>query len=741
MKHIKRPFVLAGLTRNPQRSGDTGVRRYDGALAAKSRRDSSLQTTLLQVVFFSILLILPFSAIAQQRASIFYVYPCGVQRGTTAEITVGGQNFRDVTGVIVSGEGIKAELIQDNAAARTMRPNRRNIGDEDNLQFAERVRIKMTVDPQASLGMRDLRLESSAGISNRLFFEVGQYLDFVESGKTTKDQPNIVPSLPATLNGQIMAAERDYFRFQAKKGETIVLRAQARVFIPYIADAVPGWFQSVMTLYNPNGREVAYCDDYMFHVDPVIIYTVPENGEYCVEIKDALYRGREDFTYRIDVGQIPFITSISPMGGKKGSTVDVELNGANLKSNTMTVKALKNDHHFMELSQNSPDNKYISNNVRFELSDLKETTEKEPNDNILNAQNIEPGIVVNGVISKPGDDDWYKIDAVAGTTIVFEVMARKLGSPLDAKLTLFNSRGGKMTEVDDLEDKSEGILTHHADPVIVYRFPQTGTFFVRLTDTQQKGGNDYSYRFKIYRPEPDFSLNIDPASLYIPSGGTAIVNVSAIRKQSFRGNIEVNIKGLPKGSKVSHNIIPGNSSRITMTITAPARAKVGKLNLEVTGKAISGGTSVTQIASPAESAMQAFYFTHLVPAEEFMAEIAPKQPFSLSIDNSSNPLKIVPGKPAPLKVKIDRDENFKDTITVMLRTGGGNILTTTAVKAGPGQKEVVLQIETRTGTNNADLDPRRAMQRFRNMQLQIIVQGVTRSTTSRIAGQSRGAFV
>jgi hypothetical protein len=36
--------VIAGLTRNPQKSWDTGIRRYDGAFAAQSRRDGTLLT-------------------------------------------------------------------------------------------------------------------------------------------------------------------------------------------------------------------------------------------------------------------------------------------------------------------------------------------------------------------------------------------------------------------------------------------------------------------------------------------------------------------------------------------------------------------------------------------------------------------------------------------------------------------------------------------------------------------------
>ena len=71
--------------------------------------------------------------------------------------------------------------------------------------------------------------------------------------------------------------------------------------IPYLADAVPGWFQATLTLRDAKGKEVAYTDDFRFNPDPIITYTIPADGEYLLEIKDSIYRGREDFVYRIAV--------------------------------------------------------------------------------------------------------------------------------------------------------------------------------------------------------------------------------------------------------------------------------------------------------------------------------------------------------------------------------------------------------------------------------------------------------
>ena len=106
-------------------------------------------------------------------------------------------------------------------------------------------------------------------------------------------------TLPCTMNGQIASGEVNRYRFEARKGQRLVFAAQARQLVPFIADAVPGWFQAVMTVCDAKGKEVAYNDDLRFNPDPVIFFEAPKDGEYLLTIGNALYRGREDFVYRV----------------------------------------------------------------------------------------------------------------------------------------------------------------------------------------------------------------------------------------------------------------------------------------------------------------------------------------------------------------------------------------------------------------------------------------------------------
>ena len=189
-------------------------------------------------------------------------------------------------------------------------------------------------------------------------------------------------TLPGVVNGQILPGQVDRFRFHARKGQRLVIAANARQLIPYIADAVPGWFQATLTLYDAKGKELAYDDDFRFDPDPVLYYEVRADGEYVVEIKDAIYRGREDFVYRITVGELPFITSIFPLGGPAGSKTTVKLTGWNLPTEKLGVDNTQRSPGVYPLSVGE---QCSSNRVPFAVSTLPECLEKEPNNDRASA--------------------------------------------------------------------------------------------------------------------------------------------------------------------------------------------------------------------------------------------------------------------------------------------------------------------------------------------------------------------
>ncbi len=73
------------------------------------------------------------------------------------------------------------------------------------------------------------------------------------------------------------------------------------------------------TMPNPQDPPVrvipAIADDFRFHPDPILHFEVPGDGRYTIAVYDNIFRCREDFAYRLAVGELPFITGVFPLGG------------------------------------------------------------------------------------------------------------------------------------------------------------------------------------------------------------------------------------------------------------------------------------------------------------------------------------------------------------------------------------------------------------------------------------------
>ena len=515
-------------------------------------------------------------------------------------------------------------------------------------QIGEMAIIEITIDPNAEPGDRELRLGGRIGLTNPLCFQIGTLPEtnepeFRDPGKPFTQKVR----LPALLNGQILPGEADRFRFSAKKGQNLTIETQARHLIPYLADAVPGWFQATLTLYDTKGKELAYAGNYLFNPDPVLFYRITRDGDYELEIRDSIYRGREDFVYRVSISEQPFITQMFPLGGQTGIFTVASISGWNLDTNETPLDTMPGGSTIRQAHLRR------SNSVPYAVDTLPECNEIEDNGNTEDAQRIALPQIVNGRISKPGDVDIFRFDAKAGDEIVAEVYARRLNSPLDSLLWVSDANGKVLAYNDDNGDKNVGLLTHNADSYLRLRLPETGTYFMHLADSQNHGGSDYSYRLRISPSQPDYALLAAPSSVNILAGGTVPLTVEVLRKDGFNGEIELMLKDAPPGFKLSGARIPAGCDRLRITLTAPQKPLEQPINLQLEGQAKIDGQTVIRPVTPAEDMMQAFIYRHMVPSQQLMVATGfnkRRAPMLELVD--SNLIKISAGSTTSVRVKI-----------------------------------------------------------------------------------------
>jgi len=614
------------------------------------------------------------SAWAQQAPPhIGYLYPAGARQGATLEVMLGGQHLAGIRRVYVSGSGVQASFVSEiklppMGEGAKLRDKLRELmnaprdSEKENLvaeiekklysgylmetrratpAISETVLLRITVAADAEPGRRELRVATQRGLSNRLTFCVGTVPEFYEPEPVLPPEPKdarvatgsppyptlLDITLPAVVNGQIIAREpnqplwtidrftpgdADRYRFHARKGQQLVVAVSARDLLPYLPDAVPGWFQPTLALFDARGRELAYEDDYRFHPDPVLFYKIREDGQYSIEIKDAIYRGRHDFVYRIAVGELPFVTSIFPLGGRAGQKTTVELTGWNLPAERVTMDAMAPRIHPLSVRKGG----LISNRVPLAVDTLPECLEQQSNDSPTAAQTVTPPMIVNGRIDRPGDWDVFRLEGRAGQRIIAETFARRLDSPLDSVLELIDAAGKRLAFNDDHQDRSDALKTHYADSLIDFTLPGDGVYFLRLGDAQREGGPEYAYRLRISPPRPDFALRVVPSHINAVSRHFVPINVFALRRDGFAGEIALRLKDAPEDFSISGGLLPAGQDQVPVTLLIPPTAPGEPMRLCLEGRATIGGREVVHAAVPADDMMQAFAYTHLVPAEE-----------------------------------------------------------------------------------------------------------------------------
>lgn len=497
---------------------------------------------------------------------------------------------------------------------------------QPNAQIAETVLVELTIDDDATPGDREFRLKTPRGLANHLRFQVGVLPEIYEPEPYNDGASPTTPvALPILVNGQIMPGDVDRIRFNARRGQEIVINTQARHLIPFLADAVPGWFQATLALYDGHGKEVAFVDDYRFYPDPVLFYEIPETGVYELEIRDSIYRGREDFVYRVAVGELPFITSTFPLGGRAGRRMMVTADGWNLPKTRLPLGITAGEGFVRHTVVHG--DKGIPNDVTYAVDNVMESEEAMQNDTIRRAQSVTLPRIVNGRIEKPGDVDVFRFGGRAGQEIIAEVNARRLQSPLDSLLRLTDVSGNVLAWNDDQVDKKGhlhrdmGALTHHADSYLRARLLSSGVYYIHLSDTRQHGGSEYAYRLRISRPRPNFALLVAPSTINVRAGRAVAVWVHALRKDGFDGDIEIALRNAPVGFKLQGGRIPAGSDGVRVTLTAPREPTDEPVTFQLEGCATIVGKKVRHTASPAEDLMQAFLWRHLLPSGELVVAV------------------------------------------------------------------------------------------------------------------------
>jgi hypothetical protein len=142
----------------------------------------------------------------------------------------------------------------------------------------------------------------------------------------------------------------------------------------------------------------------------------------------------------------------------------------------------------------------VSNLLRFAVSALQEIADREPSDRARPVKASLPGAFI-GSLGAPGDVDAFEFRAQAGAELVFQVVARPLGSRADSVLRVHDAAGKVLAENNDFDVAR--------DSVLIWRATGAGPFTLTVEDVEH-GGAAEGFPYRIYAGALPFVTDIFP---------------------------------------------------------------------------------------------------------------------------------------------------------------------------------------------------------------------------------------
>ena len=211
-------------------------------------------------------------------------------------------------------------------------------------------------------------------------------------------------------------------------------------------------------------------------------------------------------------GASPSLSGVRPLGGQRGTELEVNFTGARLadakeivyyQPGISTVKLeVVNDGHVKAVLKIAPDALLGLHDVRvrtatgiselrtFSVGALKELTEVEPNNDFAKPQPVEARVTVNGVADNE-DVDYFAIQAKKGDRISAEVEGIRLGVTLfDPYVAIMDAKRFELASSDDAaliwQDGFASVIA-----------PEDGTYVIQVRESAYAGNGACLYRLHI----------------------------------------------------------------------------------------------------------------------------------------------------------------------------------------------------------------------------------------------------
>jgi hypothetical protein len=483
--------------------------------------------------------------------------PMGGKAGSQFELTISGENIEDADQLAFSDPRIAATRKLDAAGQPT----------------AGKYLVAIAADCPA--GLYEARVMTRLGISSSRAFSVGSLPEVIRTTPNTSVASAMQLQVNSLCNAVMTQRAVDHYCFEGRKGQRVVIDCAAK--------GIDSKLDAVLIIADAQGRDLQ-----VERLSGWLDFTLPVDGRYVIKVHELTFQGGPAYFYRLALYELPAGAQVARF------------------PSTKTVSSFSWPPAG--------------------LPDQAATAEIEPNNGRANAQKISLPCDIAGSFFPAADVDVYEFEAKKGDVWWVEVASERFGLPTDPAIVVQHVSGAgdeeKLTDVAEFSDipspvkiSSNGYAydgppydAGSSDILAKLVIQQDGIHRLQLSDLFGGTRSDPRnvYRLVIRKAAPDFALvawalhmelrNGDRNALSKPlalrGGATMALEVVAVRRDGFEGEIELAMEGLPEGVTAQGLKIPAGKSRGIMLITASQTAPRAIASAKLIGRAQIEGATV-----------------------------------------------------------------------------------------------------------------------------------------------------
>lgn len=436
---------------------------------------------------------------------------------------------------------------------------------------ATNLTLEVTLGKDATPGLYNLRIANEKGISTSVIVAADSLPEAALAER--------IASLPVALHGTLTGSTIAKTAFTGKASQELLIEVEAQ--------RLGGKLRPTIHLYDAQHKQIGLAMPVPWLAgDARLAATLPNDGDYTIEMHDAQYAGPGPGHYRLKVGNFHFADQAFPPAIQQGTKTKLQLVGNVPADHQVEVESQLIDRPFAapvralaSISGSRP---------RVIVSELPELVEQREGDAPQTLPSIP--VAVSGRLDAAGQQDAYTVPVAAGSKLRFEVFADRLGSPIDPFLELKTAKG-------NANNDDTGNTT---DPRIDYTVPAEVTSVdVFIRDQVDRGDPRSIYRLVITRldntpKKPGFRLKVVNDTHNVPQGATTVLRVIAER-DGYDGPIRLSFSNLPSNVSASGTGIAAGAKGTLVTLTAAEGAPSGIVT-SIRGTSVAVTPSITTVA-------------------------------------------------------------------------------------------------------------------------------------------------